>query len=165
PRQPSKVAWITLVATLETARSPYKHWLVNVATLANPQTRPPGGGKEFCRRAPPETMHPATPSSLEYHLISSGLTWYHLITPNNTSPFFGPNCYFPAPQLTSTPRLRLSGLSPPVTVPVTDEISPNPRQHWFVTVSRMFTPVRPPPLLHPSMSLLPKESVPIRVHQ
>ena len=44
PRQPSKVAWITPVATLETAPSPCKHWLVNVATLAPVDTANPSPG-------------------------------------------------------------------------------------------------------------------------
>ena len=89
------------------------------------------------------TNHPR--AALEHHLISSGVTWYHLITPNNTSPFFGPNCYFLELQLTSTnPRLRLSRLSRPVTVHVTVVASKNPCLYWFVTVSRLFTPVRPP---------------------
>ena len=38
PGNPSKVAWITLVSTLETAQSPGKYGLVNVATPANPNT-------------------------------------------------------------------------------------------------------------------------------
>jgi hypothetical protein len=67
---PWKVALISLVATLETPRSPYKHCLVNVATLVAHQNAPPARKRIFhivCPDFPSAIFHwplPAEPGEI-----------------------------------------------------------------------------------------------------